>query len=319
MRIISRDFRSVILVLAVYFLTAASGCTATTQKEDCVSYNDLSLDEQRVIENKGTEMPFTGKYYLNKESGVYLCRRCDAPLFRSDDKFESGTGWPSFDDAIPGAVREVPDADGRRTEIVCSNCGAHLGHVFFGESMTDKNVRHCVNSVSLDFRPEATAPQSEEKAVFAGGCFWGVEHRLAVLKGVRSVTSGYTGGTLENPSYRDVCSGKTGHAEAVEVVFNPEEVSYETLAKLFFEIHDPTELNRQGPDRGTQYRSAVFYQNDEQRAVAGKLIEELKAKGYPVVTTVEKAGRFWPAEEYHQDYYEKTGHEPYCHFYKKRF
>ena len=157
------------------------------------------------------------------------------------------------------------------------------------------------------------------KAIFAGGCFWGVEYHLKKLKGVLSVKSGYTGGVIDNPSYKQVCSGKTGHAEAVEVEFDAALVSYEALAKLFFEIHDPTQRNRQGPDIGTQYRSAIFYADEEQKRVAEKLIDELKSKGYQVVTSVEKAGIFWYAEEYHQDYYQKTGHQPYCHIYQKRF
>jgi len=282
-------------------------------------YNKLSADEERVIVNKGTERPFSGQYYLNKEDGSYLCRRCDAPLFRSSDKFESGTGWPSFDDAIEGAVKQVPDADGRRTEIVCANCGAHLGHVFFSEGITAKNVRHCVNSISLNFLPAVTAEATTLTAIFAGGCFWGVEYHFSKIKGVLSVTSGYVGGLTEHPSYQQVCTGKTGHAEAVEVEFDPALVTYETLAKLFFEIHDPTQMNRQGPDIGTQYRSAVFYVNEEQKIIAEKLIAELKRKGYNVVTSVEKAGKFWEAEAYHQDYYEKNGHQPYCHIYQKRF
>ncbi len=158
-----------------------------------------------------------------------------------------------------------------------------------------------------------------QKAIFAGGCFWGVEYHFNRLKGVLSAKSGYTGGMIEHPTYKQVCTGKTGHAEAVEIEFDPALVSYETLAKLFFEIHDPTELNRQGPDIGTQYRSAVFYTDDEQKRVAEKLIGELKAKGYKVVTTLEQAGPFWVAEEYHQDYYERNGHQPYCHIYQKRF
>ncbi|MEI7748826.1 MAG: bifunctional methionine sulfoxide reductase B/A protein [Chlorobiaceae bacterium] len=284
-----------------------------------MSYNQLTPDEERVIVQKGTEMPGSGKYYLNKESGTYLCRRCDTPLFRSSDKFDSGTGWPSFDDAIEGAVRQITDADGRRTEIVCANCDAHLGHVFFREGLTGKNVRHCVNSISLSFLPETTSAVVTQKAIFAGGCFWGVEYHFKKVKGVLSVTSGYTGGIIDNPSYKQVCSGKTGHAEAVEIEFDAAQVSYETLAKLFFEIHDPTQRNRQGPDIGTQYRSAIFYADEEQKRVAEKLIGELRSKGYQVVTSVEKAGIFWYAEEYHQDYYQKTGHQPYCHIYQKRF
>ncbi|NTV25802.1 MAG: bifunctional methionine sulfoxide reductase B/A protein [Chlorobiaceae bacterium] len=284
-----------------------------------MTYRTLSPEERAVIIDKGTERPYTGKYYLNKEKGAYLCRQCDAPLFRSDDKFESGTGWPSFDDAIPGAVRQIPDADGRRTEIVCANCGGHLGHVFFGESFTSKNARFCVNSISLSFEPADKPVTATEKAIFAGGCFWGVEYHFKRLKGVLSTRVGYTGGTTEHPSYKQVCSGKTGHAEALEVEFDPKLVSYEQLAKLFFEIHDPTQFERQGPDVGTQYRSAVFYVNDEQRRITESLIRQLEEKGYRVVTEVRKATEFWPAEDYHQDYYEKTGHHPYCHIYQKRF
>jgi len=284
-----------------------------------MSYNKLTPEEERVIVYKGTEVPSSGKYYLNKEAGAYLCRRCDAPLFLSSDKFDSGTGWPSFDDAIEYAVRQIPDADGRRTEIVCANCGAHLGHVFFREGFTEKNVRHCVNSISLSFLPETKSSGVTQKAVFAGGCFWGVEYHFKKIQGVLSVTSGYTGGVIDNPSYKQVCTGTTGHAEAIEVEFDPAQVSYETLAKLFFEIHDPTQLNRQGPDSGTQYRSAVFYTDEEQKRVAEKLLDELRSNGYHVVTSIEKASTFWPAEEYHQDYYEKSGHQPYCHRYQKRF
>lgn len=286
---------------------------------NAMGYNQLTPDEKRVILHKGTEMPGSGKYYLNKDAGLYLCRQCDAPLFSSSDKFDSGTGWPSFDDAIDGAVKQIPDADGRRTEIVCAKCGAHLGHVFFREGMTEKNVRHCVNSLSLSFLPQKNSHAVTQKAIFAGGCFWGVEYHFNKIKGVLSATSGYTGGLVEHPTYKQVCSGKTGHAEAVEIEFDPSLVSYETLARLFFEIHDPTQMNRQGPDRGTQYRSAIFYTDEEQKMVAKKLIGELERRGYHVVTTLEKAGTFWAAEDYHQDYYAKTGHQPYCHIYQKRF
>lgn len=167
--------------------------------------------------------------------------------------------------------------------------------------------------------PEKTAEVETARAIFAGGCFWGVEHYLEMAPGVLSVTSGYIGGELENPTYQDVSYKKTGHAEAVEVVYDPSKTDFETLAKLFFEIHDPTQVNRQGPDIGEQYRSAVFYLDEEQKAITEKLIGLLEDKGYNVATQVVPAGKFWPAEDYHQDYYAKTGKEPYCHSRVERF
>ena len=280
----------------------------------------LTPEDARVILHKGTERAFTGKYTDHFEAGTYECRACGAPLYRSADKFHSGCGWPAFDDEIPGAVRRLPDADGRRTEIVCAACGGHLGHVFEGEGLTPKNVRHCVNSISLRFHAAAPpSPAAGGRAIFSGGCFWGVEYHFEKVPGVLSVVSGYTGGHLDHPTYRDVCGHGTGHAEAVEVRFDPSVVDYETLAKLFFEIHDPTQVDRQGPDIGPQYRSEIFYLDEEQKAVAEKLIARLEAKGMRVATKVTPAGTFWPAEEYHQDYYEKKGSEPYCHARVKRF
>lgn len=244
-----------------------------------MKYKTLTPEEKRVIIDKGTERPFSGKYYLTKEKGVYQCKQCGADLFRSDAKFDSGTGWPSFDDAIPGAVRQETDRDGMRIEILCANCGGHLGHVFYNEGFTSKNARYCVNSVSLSFEPSDKPATATEKAVFAGGCFWGVEYHFKKMKGVLSTTVGYTGGKTAHPTYEQVCSGRTGHAEAIEVEFDPSVVSYEELAKLFFEIHDPTQVDRQGPDVGEQYRSAVFYQNDQQKKIAEALIEQLKKTG----------------------------------------
>ncbi len=282
-----------------------------------MEYHPITPEEERVIVHKGTEAPFTGEYVHHKESGLYLCKRCEAPLYRSEDKFESHCGWPSFDDEIPGAVQRQPDADGQRVEILCAACGAHLGHVFTGEKFTAKNVRHCVNSISLKFKPAETNPI--QKGYFAGGCFWGTEHYFKQEAGVLATTVGYMGGHTKNPSYKQVCYENTGHAETVEVVFDPNQTSYETICKLFFEIHDPTQVNGQGPDIGDQYRSVVFYTDDEQKKIAEKLIDRLKSKGFNVVTQIVPAGAFWPGEEYHQDYYQKTGKQPYCHFRTQRF
>ncbi|MEA4867542.1 MAG: bifunctional methionine sulfoxide reductase B/A protein [Bacteroidia bacterium] len=277
-------------------------------------YRELTKEEKQVILEKGTERPFSGEYYQHDQPGTYHCKQCNAPLYKSTSKFDAGCGWPSFDDQIPGSVTRLRDPDGRRTEIVCSNCNGHLGHVFLGEGFTQKNTRHCVNSISMVFIPE-----KRDTAIFAGGCFWGVEHLLQNQPGVISVTSGYTGGSVKNPTYEMVCSGTTGHAEAVEVVFDKNQVSYRKLAQLFFEIHDPTQLNRQGPDIGTQYRSGIFFKDQEQRKIAEELKETLKLKGYNVVTQITPASDFYPAESYHQDYYLRKGTQPYCHSYVKRF
>jgi peptide methionine sulfoxide reductase msrA/msrB len=311
-----------VLFAEIAVLGLAIAVIAVQQRGKEMVYNKLTPQEERVIVHKGTEPPFTGKYLNTKEAGVYVCRRCEAHLYRSADKFESHCGWPSFDDEIKGAVKRIPDADGRRTEIVCANCGGHLGHVFVGEGLTKKDVRHCVNSISLVFVP-AGDPKTEKiqtkKAYFAGGCFWGVEYWFKKTDGVIAVRSGYMGGHVKQPTYKEVCTGRTGHAETVEVEYNPAKVNFQELAHLFFEIHDPTQRNGQGPDVGNQYRSVIFYADEEQRVTAKRLIEQLREKGLDVVTGVEQAVNFWPAEEYHQNYYEKTGRQPYCHVRTKRF
>jgi peptide methionine sulfoxide reductase msrA/msrB len=277
-----------------------------------MGFNELTPEERRIIQDKGTEQPFSGKFVTFDEKGDFVCKRCDAPLYRSEDKFDAHCGWPSFDNEIPGAVKRVPDADGRRTEIVCNSCDAHLGHVFLGEQLTDKDVRHCVNSISLNFRSTA-------EAVFAAGCFWGVEHYFREAEGVLTTEVGYMGGQTQQPTYEEVCSGSTRHAEVLSVTFDPSRTDYETLARLFFEIHDPTQLDRQGPDVGDQYRSAIFYKDAEQLEIAQKLIGILKEKGLDVVTELVEAQPFWKAEDYHQEYYKTTGKQPYCHFRTKRF
>jgi peptide methionine sulfoxide reductase msrA/msrB len=278
------------------------------------SYRELSPFEKQVIIDKGTERPFSGKYNDFFQEGNYVCRQCGAVLYSSKDKFKSGCGWPAFDDQVGSGVERLPDKDGRRTEIVCSNCKGHLGHVFEGEGLTEKNTRHCVNSVSVDF-----VPLARKSVVVAGGCFWGVEYWLSKLPGVLETTVGYTGGEVKDPTYKQVCSGDTGHIEAVEVVYSPSQTNVEEILKIFFETHDPTQKGRQGPDVGEQYSSVIFYEDAEQKKVAENLIEVLEGKGLDVVTELRKLEKFYSAEGYHQDYYLKKGSTPYCHSRVKRF
>lgn len=283
----------------------------------------LSPDEARIILRKGTEPAFCGNLLDNKKEGTYVCRLCGLPLFSSDAKFESGTGWPSFFKPVDAAhVRTEHDVSHGmvRTEVLCARCGAHLGHVFEDAPQTPTGLRFCLNSASLEFvekgspMPEASRPLKTETAYFAGGCFWGVEDQLQQVPGVIDAVSGYMGGTVEKPTYKQVCSDETGHAETVKVVYDPARVSYRELLEWFFRIHDPTQLNRQGPDYGSQYRSAIFATDENQLREAREFVEAQRAgerfKGRTIVTQIlptSAAGPFWEAEAYHQDYHAKHG------------
>lgn len=279
----------------------------------------LTLEQYRIMRKGGTERAFSGKYNDHYEKGIYVCAGCGNPLFRSEAKYDHGTGWPSFSAAVDEShidFREDDSLSIKRMEVRCAVCGAHLGHIFDdGPEPTYKH--YCINSAVLDFKPagsELSRPSELQKvpetevAIFAGGCFWGVEDKFRQIKGVLSTTVGYTGGQVKTPSYKQVCSDTTGHAEAVQITFDPSQVSYEELLKFFFNIHDPTQLNRQGPDVGTQYRSVIFYLSEEQRKAAKKMIEHLGKSGRfkkPIVTEIVPASEFYKAEEYHQKYIEK--------------
>ena len=272
----------------------------------------LLPDASSIVCHKSTERPFSGEYDQHAEKGSYLCRQCGLALFRSKHKFHSGCGWPSFDEPIIDAVKEIIDVDGRCVEILCARCDAHLGHVFHGENYTAKNTRHCVNSLSLDFVSNIEMLDSEE-IIVAGGCFWGLEYYLQKIPGVLKTQVGYIGGTLDYPSYEQVCRGNTGHLEAVRILYDPEKINNEALMNSFFKIHDPMQIDGQGPDIGSQYLSAVFYYNDAQKNTVQKAISVFETTEKKVRTKMLPVTIFWPAEEYHQNYYEKTGKKPYCH------
>ena len=285
---------------------------------------DLTPEQYRITQQSGTEAAFCGTLLDNKKDGMYVCVVCGLPLFKSEHKFTSGTGWPSFFTGFdPAHISETTDTSHGmvRTEINCARCGAHLGHVF-PDGPPPTGQRYCLNSESLVFIeegapvPERSRPAMKtEDAYFAGGCFWGVEHAFKSIPGVLSVDSGYQQGEVKNPSYRQVCSGNTGHAESVKVVFDPARVDYAELVKFFLYLHDPTQLNRQGPDRGTQYRSGIYTVGDEQLETARRVVREVQASptfaDRTIVTEIEPTETFYPAEDYHQDYIEKTGRA--CH------
>lgn len=301
-------------------------CAQNNQKENqttinhaiTMKFNELTPEEERIIIHKGTEVPYTGEYVNNYEAGTYVCKRCNTPLYNSESKFDGHCGWPSFDDEIEGAVKRVRDADGRRTEIICNTCGAHLGHVFLGEGFTDKQTRHCVNSISMNFIP-AEQEQKDVTAYFASGCFWGTEYFFMKAPGVKETNVGFMGGHIENPTYEQVCQKNTGHLETTEVVYDSGVTSYEDMVKLFFETHDFTQTNGQGPDIGPQYLSCIFYSNATEKTIAERYINDLTKRGYRVATMLKPASVFWVAENYHQQYYQAKGGTPYCHKYTRIF
>ena len=269
--------------------------------------NKLTREESRIIVSKGTEPPYSGEYDDFYDEGVYLCRRCNNHLFESVRKFNSGCGWPSFDGAIKGAVKKK--MDGLRIEILCSKCDAHLGHVFYGEFMTPRNTRHCVNSLSLRFIPK----DNDNTIVLGGGCFWCIDAVYRTVPGITNSICGYAGGNKDNPGYKMVCTGLTGHAEVVRLEYDSAIVSLSRILELFYKIHNPTTKNRQGYDIGSQYRSIILYNSWSQKKTAEEYINSIqKEYDKPIVTQLVPLIKFYEAEEYHQDYFSKNPNNAYC-------
>jgi len=268
-------------------------------------FSNLSLDEKNILKDKGTEPPFTGEYDNHFEAGIFVCRACQSPLYESNTKFNSGCGWPSFDDEIEGSVVRHEDLSGGRirTEICCKKCNGHLGHVFHGEQITEKDTRHCVNSLSIKFLPY----NNLQKAYFGAGCFWSVEKIFREIKGVYLSQVGYMGGDINNPTYQDVCNGDTNHAEVIEICYDENIVSFEKLLNVFWGNHNPTTLNQQGPDIGTQYRSVIFYTSELQKEESKRSIASQQEKWKEnIVAEISPSSKFYRAEEYHQNYLNKN-------------
>ena len=329
--------------MLIFMLSFSSAAAAAPKQEKTVkNYSKPSDAELRkrlsalqyaVTQKEDTESPFKNEYWNNHEAGIYVDIASGEPLFSSSDKFDSGTGWPSFTRPLkPEFIVEKTDRRlfAARTEVRSKIGDSHLGHVF-ADGPKPTGLRYCMNSASMRFIPVARLEAEgygEFLALFsgvkkggaktetvdlAGGCFWGMQHILRKIPGIVKTEVGYAGGRIPQATYEN----HEGHAEAVRVGDDPQKLSFEQLLRWYFRMHDPTTLDRQGNDKGLSYRSAIFYHSEAQREAAEafkKRLDERGKWGAPIVTQIEKSVSFWRAEENHQDYLVKKPEGYTCHF-----
>jgi peptide methionine sulfoxide reductase msrA/msrB len=334
---ISTHFTSKVLILALALTEVAMGDTGSYKKpSDQELRAQLTPEQYRCTQEEGTEKPFSNAYWNHHEDGVYVDVVSGEALFSSLDKYDSGTGWPSFFKSIsPQTIREKADHQlaAERIEIRSAKADSHLGHVF-DDGPQPTGRRYCVNSAALKFIPlkdlkaqgygaylfSFKTQMKWEIATLAGGCFWGMEGLFREIPGVIETQVGYSGGKSPKANYEEVKTGKTGHAESLQILFDPKKLKYEDLLLRFFKLHDPTTLNRQGNDIGSQYRSAIFYQNPEQKAAAERIkarVEHSGKWGKPILTEITAETSFVRAEEYHQKYLAKHPDGYTCHYVRK--
>lgn len=272
----------------------------------------LTSEQFQIARLKGTERAGSGAFCERHEPGLYGCVCCGTPLFDSRVKFESGSGWPSFYQPVKqNAIGYIKDKSFgmTRVEVVCNTCDAHQGHVF-PDGPEPSGLRYCINSASMQLLEDN---KNEATAVIGGGCFWCTEAVFQRVLGVSHVASGFSGGQIKNPTYREVCSGRTGHAEVIKITYDPEVLSYADLLRIFFSTHDPTTMNRQGYDQGSEYRSVIFFRDDEEKKVAEEVMIEMKDYfDDPIVTELNRYEAFYLADLDHQNYYNENRNQGYC-------